>query len=495
MSAAVSQVALSKAAASIVQASVATDRRTLLPIQDRSDPGGMSIDNAPRRALPETAAIDDKTQQYTEASRLTPGENRSETMNVRAERRPGGPRILSLAMALALGGLAMTASPAAAQTCSDFTVTKNVYKGSDWWGTVTFMNNGPSTVTDYVVQFDVPSGVHCTNDYVPPGATLSPLNGTGSTARTVSNHCVFTWSNAPSLAVGSSKTFNYSTDSQGFSSASKLSVTTMACQSAATSTFALVTNSYDGPNWWGTIKVVNNGPFSSSSYRVEFDVPSGSHCTAEPESIPPGATLSPLTGTGSAARTVSNHCVFTWANPPLLPVGGALTFNYSTDTQAFNKALNVAASDIGRDGCPEEPDRTVEIFEHAPQNLLIPMPVADYGNRVSCEFNWIRIKTWPNSGIRMILDYPVGDLGVNLGCNRTKWTWEIFSAGDLKKASSVTGSAVGSNPFDPCMAPPMVFNQIGGGHLDVFLRQTRSEVGSPVYLTSSDLRIKYWISN
>jgi hypothetical protein len=61
------------------------------------------------------------------------------------------------------------------------------------------------------VEFDVPAGAHCTNDAVPSGATLSPLTGSGSSAYTTGNHCVFTWSNTTPLAAGASKTFNYST--------------------------------------------------------------------------------------------------------------------------------------------------------------------------------------------------------------------------------------------------------------------------------------------
>ena len=117
------------------------------------------------------------------------------------------------------------ANPPSPETCSTFTVTQNVYDGPNWWGTLRFRNNGPTASSNYKVEFDVPAGRHCTADYVPPGATLSPLTGSGSSARTVSNHCVFTWNNASPLAVGASKTFNYSTDSNNFSAASNVVVT------------------------------------------------------------------------------------------------------------------------------------------------------------------------------------------------------------------------------------------------------------------------------
>jgi YD repeat-containing protein len=228
-------------------------------------------------------------------------------------------------------------------------VTKNVYDGPNWWGTITFTNNGPSPSSNYVVEFDVPSGVHCTADSgaVPSGATLSPLTGSGSSAHTVSNHCIFTWSNTTVLAAGVSKTFNYSTDSQSVTSAANLAVSDSICDGGGSScnTFTITRNDYDGPNWWGTITIKNDGPFSSSAYTAAFDVPSGVHCTADSGAVPSGATLSPLTGSGSSAHTVSNHCVFTWANGPPLAVGDSKTFNYSTDSQGFCAANNAVAGD------------------------------------------------------------------------------------------------------------------------------------------------------
>ena len=40
--------------------------------------------------------------------------------------------------------------------CSTFAVTKNVYDGPDWWGTITFKNGGPYNSYNYKVEFDVP---------------------------------------------------------------------------------------------------------------------------------------------------------------------------------------------------------------------------------------------------------------------------------------------------------------------------------------------------
>jgi hypothetical protein len=107
-----------------------------------------------------------------------------------------------------------------APACS-LAITQNVYNGPAWWGTITFKNNGSSSVSSYKVEFDIPVGKNCTADYVPPGATLSPLTGSGSSAKTVSNHCIFTWASAP-LAAGASRTFNYSTNTQSFTAASNV---------------------------------------------------------------------------------------------------------------------------------------------------------------------------------------------------------------------------------------------------------------------------------
>jgi hypothetical protein len=106
----------------------------------------------------------------------------------------------------------------------------------------------------------------------------------------------------------------------------------------------LVSNVYDGPEWWGTIAFTNDGPASSSSYKVEFDVPAGVHCTAESDSVPAGSTLTPLTGS-SPAQTVSNHCVFTWSNAAPLTANATKQFNYSADAQNFSMASNVVVTD------------------------------------------------------------------------------------------------------------------------------------------------------
>jgi hypothetical protein len=72
--------------------------------------------------------------------------------------------------------------------------------------------------------------VSCTADAVPYGATLSPLVGTGSSARTASNHCIFTFNGSSPVAVGATRTLTYFTNSFFFTAASNVVVTDSMCQ-------------------------------------------------------------------------------------------------------------------------------------------------------------------------------------------------------------------------------------------------------------------------
>ena len=130
------------------------------------------------------------------------------------------------ACASSTGEDAATTDDALAGACG-FTVKQNAYDGPAYWGTLSF-RNGSTAVTGITVSFDAPAGAHCTNDTVPPGATLSPLTGSGSTARTTSSRCTFTWSTA-AFAAGATKTFNYSTDGAVSGAASNVSVTYASC--------------------------------------------------------------------------------------------------------------------------------------------------------------------------------------------------------------------------------------------------------------------------
>jgi PKD repeat protein len=109
-------------------------------------------------------------------------------------------------------------------------VTQNVYSGAQRRGTITIRNDGSASSANHKVELDLPAGFHCTNDVLPTGATLSPLTGTGSSARTISSHCVFTWSNTTPLASGASKTFTYAADAIGITAATSPLASDPACR-------------------------------------------------------------------------------------------------------------------------------------------------------------------------------------------------------------------------------------------------------------------------
>ena len=134
----------------------------------------------------------------------------------------------TLCMAACSSGVGEDATTSGAElaACSS-SVTKNTYDGPGYWGTIT-LKNGTSAITGIAVAFDVPSGAHCTNDSVPTGATLGPLQGGGASATTTTNHCVFTWPTA-TLAAGASKTFNFSTDSNRSVAAANVAVRYASC--------------------------------------------------------------------------------------------------------------------------------------------------------------------------------------------------------------------------------------------------------------------------
>jgi hypothetical protein len=102
-------------------------------------------------------------------------------------------------------------------TCS-FTVTQNVYDGPNWWGTISFRNDGPASSSDFKVDFDVPSGAAC--DWVDSAG--------GWTLTTSGNHCSYK-KPGQTLSSGTSITFNYSATSQSFTSAANLVITDSVC--------------------------------------------------------------------------------------------------------------------------------------------------------------------------------------------------------------------------------------------------------------------------
>jgi hypothetical protein len=103
--------------------------------------------------------------------------------------------------------------------CS-LTVTKNVYDGPSWWGTIAVKNASSASVSGLAVSFTVPTGVHC--DHASAGWTYAQ---SGST-------CSFKKSTG-SLAAGASVTFNYSADSQSFTAATNVKPVATSCGATA----------------------------------------------------------------------------------------------------------------------------------------------------------------------------------------------------------------------------------------------------------------------
>jgi hypothetical protein len=100
----------------------------------------------------------------------------------------------------------------------------------------------------------------------------------------------------------------------------------------STCIFKITENTYDGPNWWGTIQFENLGPGSSSGFAVSFDVPSGVHCD--------------YADSGWKYTQAGQTCRYTRPGTTLL-AGHMITLNYSTDSSStsFTHATSVAVSD------------------------------------------------------------------------------------------------------------------------------------------------------
>jgi len=113
------------------------------------------------------------------------------------------------------GGTSNVCGGGTSSSCA-FTVTQNVYDGPNWWGTITFKNNGPATSSSFALSFNVPSGVHC--DFADTGWTFTQSGVT----------CTYKKAGT-TLASGASLTMNYSTDSQSFSAATNVVVHDSVC--------------------------------------------------------------------------------------------------------------------------------------------------------------------------------------------------------------------------------------------------------------------------
>jgi hypothetical protein len=98
--------------------------------------------------------------------------------------------------------------------CS-FRVTRNVYDGPSWWGTLTVKNESGNAVSGVQIAFDVPSGVAC--DHATAGWSYSQRGRT------------FVYRSSATVAAGASLSMNYSTSSQSFSRATSVKVSSESC--------------------------------------------------------------------------------------------------------------------------------------------------------------------------------------------------------------------------------------------------------------------------
>ena len=213
-------------------------------------------------------------------------------------------------------------------------VVTNSYDGSIWWGTIEVRNDSPAAWNGVVVSFDVPAGVRC--DYAEAGWNYSQAGDTCSYVNPAVN-----------VAPGATLSFHYSANSQAFSAASELGVAAEACASETPDTppagscdYTIVENAYDGPNWWGTITLRNDGDTAWDPVRVAFDVPTGVRCD--------------YAETGWTYAQAGDTCTYERAGTGVAP-GSTVVLHYSATSQAFSAATNVAFVGEGcTDGGPDD---------------------------------------------------------------------------------------------------------------------------------------------
>ena len=104
-----------------------------------------------------------------------------------------------------------------------------------------------------------------------------------------------------------------------------------ASEAVSACSLTVTENTYDGPDYWGTIGVKNGTGASVTGFDVTFAVPAGAACTSD--YVPSGATLA----------TSSNRCTFTWKTTKIA-AGATFTFNYSTDSTSFSAATSVTGT-------------------------------------------------------------------------------------------------------------------------------------------------------
>ncbi|MCP3103560.1 chitosanase [Myxococcus sp. K15C18031901] len=112
----------------------------------------------------------------------------------------------------------------------------------------------------------------------------------------------------------------------------------------AACSYTVTTNTYDGPDYWGTLVFKNTGTSAMTSPTISFGVPGGVTCDHDE----PGWTH---TQTGST-------CVYSRTSGLTVAVNASYTFYYSTNSNTSWTAGNVGITDPSCGGTTPEPGLT-----------------------------------------------------------------------------------------------------------------------------------------
>ncbi|QRK11398.1 chitosanase [Archangium violaceum] len=102
-------------------------------------------------------------------------------------------------------------------------------------------------------------------------------------------------------------------------------------QELATCSYTITTNTYDGPNYWGTIVFKNTGTSAMTSPKIAFNVPSGVVCDYDHE--------------GWTHTQSGTTCTYSRTSSLTVGVNASYTFYYSTTSNSSFTATNVQISD------------------------------------------------------------------------------------------------------------------------------------------------------
>ncbi|ATB28922.1 chitosanase [Melittangium boletus] len=114
-----------------------------------------------------------------------------------------------------------------------------------------------------------------------------------------------------------------------------------ALQQAATCSYSVTTNTYDGPDYWGTLVFKNTGTSAMTSPTVAFTVPSGVTCDHDEA--------------GWKHTQSGTTCTYSRTTGLTVNAGASYTFYYSTTSSASFTAGNVQISDPSCGGGTTEP--------------------------------------------------------------------------------------------------------------------------------------------